>query len=159
MNKQLLFSFEDLSVKDKAVKAVAQAFKRAGAPVASVEIDPKLRRASGITYREMVLVFADSQTVTLRVKQTGDIYQVEVNQKVLPITNQDDHLKAVGEVVRTLERGRTAFQKRLANTKVALPSQLTTAVPKIEVQLTQRRDELKVLVAEARTELETLRAA
>lgn len=159
MNKQLLFSFDDLSVKDKAVKAVAQAFQRTGAPVASVEVDPKLRRASGITYRELVLIFADSQTVTLRVKQSGDIYQVVVNQKVLPITNQDDHLKAVGEVVRILERGRTAFQKKLANTKVALPSQLTTAVPKIEVQLTQRRDELKVLVADARTELETLRAA
>jgi hypothetical protein len=159
MNQKLLFSFDDLTQKDKAVKALTKAFQRAGATVASLTIDPKLKRTAGITYREIGMVFADSQLVTLRIKPPGDIYQVVVNKQVIPIANQDDHLKAVGEIVRVMERGRTAFQKKLTRAKVALPSGLKTAAPKIEAQLTARRDELKGLVVEARAELEALQAA
>lgn len=159
MNQKFLFSFDDLSQKDKAVKALTTAFKRAGVALANITVDPKLKRTAGITYRELGLVFGDSQQVTLRIKQPGDIYQVLLNGKVIPIANQDDHPKAVAEIVGALERGRAAFQKAQSKAKVALPPQLTTAVPKIEVQLTARRDELQGLVTEARTELAALQAA
>jgi Asp-tRNA(Asn)/Glu-tRNA(Gln) amidotransferase A subunit family amidase len=77
--KNLLFSFEDLTVKDKAAKQAIRYFSRAGANVVQQDIPSALKRSSGVTYREMALTFADSQTVVLRIKQSGDIFQVLLN--------------------------------------------------------------------------------
>lgn len=108
--KNLLFSFEELGVRsDAAARKVASQFGRAGAPVVQTDVSPRLMRSSGVTYREIRLTHADSQTTTLRVKQTGDVFQVLVNGKVMPIANQDDHGKAIAEVVKALDTGRAAF--------------------------------------------------
>lgn len=159
MTTTLLFNFDDLGNKDKATKAVEKAFTRAGVEVASVRADPKLKRTAGVSYRELLITFGDSQMVTLRIKRTGDIFQVLLNKKIVPITNQDDHTKAVSEIVALMERGRSAFQKKLAKIKPKLPERIKTAAPKMEVALTQQRDDLLEAVDAARTELETIRAA
>lgn len=119
--KNLLFSFEDLSSKDKAFKQVSRYFSRAGANIVQHEIPSKIKRTSGISYREMLLTFADSQRVTLRIKQTGDIFQVLLNDKILPIKEQDDHVKAIAEIVQAMDAGRSRFQKKLAAAKVRPP--------------------------------------
>jgi len=67
------------------------------------------------------LVFNDSQTIALRIKETGDIFQVLLNKKALPIRNQDEHAKAIKEMVSAMDRGRVAFQKKLARKKVNCP--------------------------------------
>jgi hypothetical protein len=46
--KNLLFHFQDLSDKDKAVKAAVRAFTRAGQTVVQTAVDPKVKRSSGI---------------------------------------------------------------------------------------------------------------
>jgi Asp-tRNA(Asn)/Glu-tRNA(Gln) amidotransferase A subunit family amidase len=158
MNKaNLLFTFEDLSNKDKAVKQALKYFSRAGANVVSNDVDPKIKRTSGISYREMSLTFADSQIVTLRIKQSGDIYEVKLNGKVIPIKNQDDHVKAVAEIVQKMDAGRTAFQKKLAKAQVKLPPTIKTAAPKMLQLLTEKRDHLKELIAEVRAEIAQIR--
>jgi hypothetical protein len=147
--QNLLFSFADLSVKDKVVKTIERQFKRAGAEVIQTDINPSLKRASGVTYKELSVSFADSQTVVFRIKQTGDIFQALVNGKVLPIKNQDDHVKAIAEIVDALESGRTKFQKMLARLKTRLPPGIKTAAPRMIETLTQKRDELKSAIEEA----------
>ena len=130
-DKKLLFSFEDFSNKDKAAKAVVKYFTRAGANAVQVDASGAVRRTSGVSYRELVLTFADSQSVTLRIKQTGDIYQVLLNGKVLPIKAQDDHTAAIAEIVKAMDAGRSAFQKKLAAAQVKPPAGLKTAAPKM----------------------------
>ena len=88
--QNLLFGFDDLSVKDKAVKTIQRQFARLGASVVSVDIPTTIKRKAGQTYREVNLTFADSQTVTLAVKKTGDIFEVRLNNKAIPIKNLDD---------------------------------------------------------------------
>lgn len=83
--KSLLFSFADLSVKDKAAKEAMKYFSRAGANVVQQDVSTAVKRNAGVSYRELTLTFADSQKVTMRVKQTGDIFQVLLNNKLLPI--------------------------------------------------------------------------
>ena len=156
---KVLFSFEDFSSKDRATKAVVKYFARAGASVVQVDASSAIRRTSGVSYRELVLTFADSQAVALRIKQTGDIFQVLLNGKVLPLVNQDDHAKAVAEVVKTMDGSRSAFQKKLARAKAKLPASIKTAAPRMEQILTEKRDSLKDALTDARAELETLRAA
>jgi hypothetical protein len=158
-NPNLLFTFEDLSVKDKATKLVTRYFMRAGAHVTGVpEISPKLLRSAGITYREMLLVFNDSQRVILRIKQSGDIFQVLLNGKVLPIKNQDNHLKAIAEIVAKMDAGRAKFQKAMSFIKIKPPAGIRTAAPKMVETLTQRRDALKTAIAEINTQIEKLQS-
>lgn len=154
--KNLLFSFEDLTVKDKAAKQAIRYFSRAGANVVQQDIPSALKRSSGVTYREMALTFADSQTVVLRIKQSGDIFQVLLNGKVLPIKNQDDHVKAIAEVVQAMDAGRSKFQKILAAAKVKPPAGIRTAAPRMEAVLTEKRDALKSAIAAVRSEISGL---
>lgn len=158
-DKKLLFSFDDFSSKDRAAKAVVKYFTRAGANAVQIDASAAVRRTSGVSYRELTLTFADSQTVALRIKQTGDIFQVLLNGKVLPLVNQDDHAKAIAEVAKAMESARSAFQKKLARAKAKLPASIKTAAPRMEQVLTEKRDSLKDALADARTELEGLRAA
>lgn len=155
----LLFSFDDLSTKDRATKQVAKYFTRAGAAPVQVDVSPQVRRTSDVSYRELLLVFADSQKVILRIKQTGDIFQVLLNGKVIPVRSQDDHAKAIAEVVGQLDASRTAFQQKLARTKVKLPPSIRTAAPRMEQVLTEKRDALKDAIAQAEQELSKRKAA
>ena len=157
--KQLLFSFEDLGNKsDKALTKLKQYFSRANAPVVTAEPGAKTLRTSGVSYRELFLTFGDSQRVTLRIKQTGDVYQVLINDKLTPLKAQDDHIKAVAEIAQKLDAGRAKFQKALANVKVPLPKGIRTAAPKLEEQLRVREEELDAAIGEAQQELADLAA-
>ena len=155
--KNLLFSFEDLSAKDKAAKQAVRFFSRAGANVVQQDVPATVKRSSGITYREMTLTFADSQPVVLRIKQSGDIFQVLVNGKVLPIKNQDDHVKAIAEIVQAMDAGRSRFQKLLAAAQARPPAGIRTAAPKMEQVLTEKRDALKAAIAEVRSQIEAVK--
>lgn len=157
--KNLLFSFEDLSAKDKAAKQAARYFSRAGANVVQQDVPTAVKRSSGITYREMALTFADSQQVVLRIKQSGDIFQVLLNGKVLPIKNQDDHVKAIAEIVQAMDAGRSRFQKLLAAAQARPPAGIRTAAPKMEQVLTEKRDALKAAIAEVRSQIEAIKGA
>lgn len=157
--KNLLFSFADLSQKDAKVQKVTQRFQRAGANVVQVDVTANIRRTSGISYRELHLTFADSQRVVMRVKQTGDIYQVVLNGALVPIRDQDDHAAAIAEIAKAMDASRTKFQKRLAAAKVKPPAGIRTAAPKMEQVLTEKRDALKGAIAEVREEIERVRAA
>lgn len=155
--KNLLFSFEELGVRsDAAARKVAGQFGRAGAPVVQTNVSPRLMRSSGITYREVRLTHADGQTTTLRVKQTGDVFQVLVNGKVIPIANQDDHGKAIAEVVKALDASRGAFQKKLAAVTVKPPAGIHTTAPRMESVLTEKRDNLKTAISAVREEIAKL---
>lgn len=158
MSKNIVFKFEEMSSKDKAAKAVATHFKRAGAEIVQVDVAPNVKRTSGISFRELSITFADSQIIIFRVKQSGDIYQALLNGKVRPMKNQDDHAAAIAELVAAMDAGRTAFQKKLAKAKVKLPNSIKTTVPNKEKLLIEKRDSLKEAIAEAEKKLAELQS-
>jgi hypothetical protein len=129
------------------MKELSKIFAQAGTPVVDVAIDEKIKRVAGVSTRNITLTFADSQTITLSVKQSGDIYEVKVNNKVLPIKHQDNHKKAVIEMINALDAGRTKFQAALARTVVTLPKSVKTAAPKMV-------DALKAELAEKQAAIE-----
>lgn len=159
MAKNILFTFEELTGKDKPTRELTRIFKRAGVDVAQVDVNPSIKRTSGITYRELLLTFADSQQVVLRIKQTGDVYQILLNGKVMPLRAQDDHAAAVAEVVKAMDAGRAAFQKKLAMVRPALPPSIRTAAPQMMQQLSKRRDDLVQAVQAVNDEITRIRAA
>lgn len=156
-NTKLLFSFDDLSVKERAAKAAMKYFARAGANVVSQDVSTQVKRTSGISYREMKLTFADSQAVIFRIKQSGDIFQMLLNGRLTPIKHQDDHVAAIGEIVGMLNAGRTKFQAKLAKALVKLPATIKTAAPKMLAVLTEKRDNLKSAIADVRAEIDAIK--
>ena len=152
-DKTPLFSWEDLGTEQGAAKALKQItaiFARAGnktmqddEKAASAEIS-KVKRTSGVKYREIAIAFLDSQSLVLRIKESGDIFQVVINKKLTPIKNQDDQKKAVDEIIGILNAGRTKFQAAMAKKKDPTPRPPTTSTSKKQqiVQLTGRRDQL-----------------
>lgn len=158
--KNLLFSFEDMAAKDtKAAKQAMRYFARAGANVVQQDTSTSVKRSSGISFREMTLTFADSQQVVLRVKQSGDIFKVLLNGKEMPLKNQDDHVKAIAEIVQAMDAGRTRFQKLLAAAQVRPPAGIRTAAPKMEQVLTEKRDALKVAIADVRSQIASVKGS
>lgn len=163
----MLFSFEDLGDETKAAKAlekIVKIFTRAGNGVipddskAEAAEMSKIKRTAGVKYREIAINFLDSQSLVLRVKESGDIYQVVLNKKVVPIKNQDDQKKAITELVGMLNTGRSKFQAAMAKQKVKLPNESTTAKPKQVEVLTATRDKLKEDIATIREETAKLAA-
>lgn len=158
-NKRLLFNFSGMTGKDAGTVEAKRYFLRAGAKVVEADTSGGVKRVAGVSYRELRMIFGDGQTATLRIKQTGDIFQVLVNDRMIPIKNQDDHEKAIEEITKAMENGRAAFQKRLAATLVKMPPGIRTAAPRMEAILIERRDYLKDAINAAREKLRLLRPA
>lgn len=158
MNNQTdFFKWDDLTDNDKtAPKKLITAFKRAGAEIASSWVEGKVKRENGVTYRQICFVFADSQQITLRVKQTGDIYQVRLNNRVLPLKNQDDTKKALGEIVKAVEANANKYQRTLSRRKIELPEGMQSTVKRKETLLADREAELDQRIQEAEEELAEL---
>jgi len=157
MNKNLLFSYSDLSSKDKASKAVARYFTRAGIEVISQNVSNKEKTTSGVKYKEILLAFKDDQTVTLKIKSSGDIFNVLINKKLVPIKNQDNHIKAISEIVKLLNSGRAKFSAAKARVKVVIPPSARTSTKTIYKKLAEQRDTLKEIVTEKTAELAQLK--
>lgn len=144
--------FESLASNPaNAMRRVTQMFMRAGVTIIKVESDGKAKRAAGIGYREVVMSFADSQHLTLRVKATGDVFQVLVNSRLTPIKEQDDPTKSVAELIGLLDAGRAKFQRRLAAIQMRPPEGAKTAAPKL-------REALQSQIAQVETEIEAATA-
>lgn len=140
--------FSSAQAGDKALKQVSQLMIRAGQPVIATEFTQKSKRSNSITFREATLSLASGQIVTLRVNVTGDIYQVLLNRKEMPIKAHDDTAKAVAEIAGMAEKNQAAFQKAQARVKVEIPQGLTTPPKKMLAALTERSVQLDTEIAE-----------
>ena len=157
---QLLIDYDGLTGNAAAaLKRVSAMFEKAGLTVVDASSDGRTKRTAGINFREAVLTFADSQKLTLKVKPTGDVFQVALNGKVSPVSQQDDPAQAVAELASMLDTGRAKFQKRLALLKMTPPEGAKTAAPRIRQQLEAQVAELDTQIADAQQELAALTAA
>jgi hypothetical protein len=156
---KLLIDYELLATSaERAVRKVTALFVRAGLEIVSVGSSGKAARIAGVSYREVTYTFADSQSLGLRIKATGDVYEVRVNGKVVPIKEQDDPAKAAAELVSMLDKSRARHQKRMAALKMAPPEGAKTAAPKLREKLVQQIAEVDAAIDAAKEELAELSA-
>jgi len=156
--KNLIFDIYNLSHKDKAIADARRAFARAGATVATVDVDGKTKKALGVEYREVQFSFADSQTVRFGVNASGDVAQVRINGKAVPLKNPDDHGEAIKEIVAFMDKGRTKFQAAMAKVKAPLPPTVRTAAPKLRDAWQSKVSALDESIAEATSKRDGLLA-
>lgn len=149
----LIFSFDDLTKRDKAVREITREFQKLGDTVVATDIPERIKRTAGISYREVNLSFADSQTVTFCVKKSGDIFQVKINGKVMPMKEQGDQKKAVKEISDYLNKGRAAFQKKLQRAKIEIPKGTHVTTQTREKKQQDKIQGLNDVIAEAQKQI------
>ena len=158
MANSLLFSFDDLSDKNKVVQKVKKQFEKLNLMVTAVDVPSQIKRTAGVSYREVSMTFADSQIVTLRIKKTGDIFTVLLNKKAIPIKNQDDQTKGLKEIADAVIKNQSAFQRKLARIAVKVPTKGMRSTTSVVEQQASRIQEMKEAIEEYRKQLEELRA-
>lgn len=157
--KSLLLDYAKLGSGDNAaLKPVVTAFEKSGVTVTASDAPTGTKRQAGVTFRQANFTFADSQTVTLSIKQTGDIFEVLINGKKFAIKDQENHDAAVQEIVKQLDKTRTAYQKSLNKAKAVLPSNMKTAIVKKEVVLQQKLDDLDKAITDGQALLNEKKA-
>ena len=117
MNTPLLFDIKNINTETDSLKRLIDMFAMLGETLVTHDIDKTLKPSlDGFSYKNVNLTFADSQTVTFSIKQTGDIFKVKLNNKLIALRNQDAHKPeaVVQEIAQKIKAGRTAYQKALA---------------------------------------------
>jgi hypothetical protein len=157
---QIAIDFEKLGTATAAAtRTLRQKLERVGLTVVDIASDGKTRRVAGQGYREVTVTFTDNQTVVLRVKSTGDVYQLLVNGKLTPVFAQGSADESAQELALILDKSRAALQKRLAAIKVLPPEGAKTAAPRMQAVLEQQVQQVEQAIAEAEAELAELKAA
>lgn len=152
--KNMLIDFAKLGTNPQlALKNAVAQFVRLGLGVTQTDASPSVKKTSGISYREAYFTMADSQRVTFRIKETGDIYQVLINDKLTPIKDQDDHKSAIKEIVSNLDSGRAKFQAAMAKAKTPLPPSIKTSIPSMKVALQTKLNGLNESISELESQL------
>jgi len=153
----IVLNWNDLA-SGKPMKELKQAFARAGTFVVTAESDNKVKKSVGVEYKTLNMSFNDGQKVSMDAKKGGDVFSVRVNNRVLPIKNHDNILKAALEIINAMDKGRKRFQATQARKKVELPKGMkSTTRKKIDI-LTEKNTELDIQITEAtqrRDELKT----
>ncbi len=157
--KNLIFDFGAVTANEKTLREVAKLFERAGVQVISSEVAKNVIKRQGFATRDVTLTFADSQTVTLSVKESGDVFAVKVNNSAVPLREQEDHAAAIREIAGLLDRRRAAFQAALARTKMPTPPIARASRTSVIAALTTKRDSLREAIGIAEQELAELQAA
>ncbi len=145
--------FKDLQHNEKtAPKELLKIFKRAGADIKQSSVG-KVKRQNAVSFKSIFLMLSDGQTFELRVKESGDIYQVLLNNKIIPIKSQDDDKEAVAELVKAWQGNINKFQVALTKQKVSLPKGVKSTRKKLIEVLKNDIAELDALIAEREKQL------
>lgn len=155
--KPILFNFESMgAARDKALSDMTKLFTRNGLQVVSSEVSKAPIKRAGISLRNVDFTFADGQTVTLGVKETGDIFEVRINKAVQPLRDQEDPAKAVAEIAGLLDKKRMAFQRAMARVKVVIPPSVRVNRRTLLSAKVEKRDGLREAVSLAKQALAEL---
>ena len=156
ISNQIKLDFENLT--KAGLKKLLKVFEKQQCPVASVDAPNKSKRESGMLTKSFTLTFEDGQNLQIRVKADGTVYQVRLNNKVMPIKHVDDLDKAVTEMIDYVQDNAKAYerakiQREKRKIRVTKPAVLTSRKEKIA----QAKEELDQLDA-SNTALEQQKA-
>lgn len=156
-SNQLTLPFDKLT--EANLKPILKEFTKLGYPAASVEAKNTAKRESGMLVKTFTLTFDDGQKLLVKVKAGGTIYQVKLNNKVVPVRHVDDMKKAVGEMIDYLYYNAKAYarakiQREKRKIRPPKPAVTTTRQEKLArtqedlQQLTQSNAALETQMAE-----------
>ena len=136
ITNQVRLDFEKLT--ENGLKPVLKRFDKYQCHVAKVEATNKGKRESGFLIKNFTLHFDDGQQMLVRVKGDGTVFQVKLNNKVVPIRHVDDMDKAIIEMVDYVQSNARAYERA----KIQREKNKRILVPKPSV-VTARAEKIK----------------
>lgn len=135
LSSQVVLNFDKLD--ERGLKKLVKKFQTKGLEIASIDAPNKGKRESGFLTKQFTLTFEDGQQMLVRVKADGTVFQVKLNNRVVPIKNVGDIDKAISEMVDYIQDNAKAYAraKVLREKRKAKPP-----VPSIK---TTRREKLR----------------
>lgn len=109
VNEVLNFS----DINPKGLKKVSLAFKRNGLEVIDLAATNRTINRNGLKTKKAVFVVAGGQTVELRINDTGDIYQIALNNKVSPFREQKKISMLIKDISDSVKKNQASFDKSL----------------------------------------------
>lgn len=143
-SNQLTLPFDNLT--ERNLKPILKKFEKWGYPVAKVDAPNKGKRDSGVMVKNFTLTFEDGQQLLVRVKAGGTIFQVKLNNRVVPVKHVDDMEKAIGEMIDYLYYNAKAYARAKAQRekrKITPPAPSVTTTRKEKI--TKAKEELQAL--------------
>lgn len=133
-SNQVALDFDKLT--EANLKPILKRFAKWHCPVASVDAPNKGKRESGFLVKHFTLTFEDGQQMLVRIKADGTVFQVKLNNKVVPIKHVDDMDKAIIEMVDYVQDNAKAYarakiQREKRKIKPPVPSIKTTRQEKL----------------------------
>ena len=113
VSNQIQLDFKHID--EKGLKKVLTAFKKDACPVTEVEANNIPKRENGSPVKSFTLTFEDGQKVFCKVKADGTVFQVKLNNKVVPIKNVDNMDKAVHEIADYVGQNAKAYARAKIN--------------------------------------------
>ena len=142
----LALDFEKLD--EKGLKKLTAAFKKKKLPVKTVTAPNKAKRANGIQQKDFKFEFEDGQTLAFFVKSDGTIFQVKLNNKVIPVTNSTNMTKAIDELAKKVLANTDAYTKARAKREAALANKkIRPPKPKVTTTRKQKIDEANTAIS------------
>lgn len=148
----LALDFQNLD--KKGLKKFADRFKRKKKPVTDIEANNKAKRANGVLQKQFTMTFEDGQKVTIAVKSDGTIFQVRLNNKVMPLRNTTDMSKAVDEIVNAMLANSSAYEKAKAAREKA---KVRPPRPKVTTSRKQKLNEAREQISTMQQQVDDLK--
>jgi len=126
-----------------------------GLTVADVQADNKAKRESGYQVKTATITFDSGQKLMLKAKAGGSIYQVRLNNKVVPIKHYEDLDKAVLEIINYVQANEKRYlqqkEKQIARQKVTVPK-----IKPVSTTVAEQINTFKTALAESQAAADTL---
>ena len=107
--KQVVLDFQKMT--KSGLLPLAKKFQRYKLEVSDIEATNKPKRDSGQQIKEATFIFSTGQKLLVKVKNDGTVFQVKLNNKVLPIKHVDDMDKAIIEIVDHIDANAKTYLK------------------------------------------------
>ena len=139
---------------EAGLKPLAKKFEKWGLTVKDIASTNKAKRESGFMIKDATFTFSDGQQMLVRVKQEGTVFQVKLNNKVVPIKNVADINKAVIEMVDYIQSNAKAYEN--AKIQREKRKKLNVPVPVVRTTRQERLEKTQAALAEVQGSLENL---
>lgn len=140
-------------ITEKGLTPVLKLFQKHSVPVMKVEATNKSKRESGFLLKDVSLYFDDGQKVLIRIKADGTVFQVKLNNKVVPIRHVDDMGKAVVEVCDYVDGNRKKFSA--AKLQREKRKKLDLDIQPVRTSRAEKIDQMQAALAEVQGEVST----
>lgn len=127
MQTKPAFNLQTLTEKDALVTKLKAALESAsGQSVPYITIEA-IKRIAGVSARGITLGLENGQSVTFLIRNTGDIFRVQLNGKDLPLATDFDHeygelfKQGMAEIGQAVRKNQKAFDDKQAKGKITIP--------------------------------------